>query len=620
QLALRHGVAVLASTTAESLIRHDGRIIGVCTNRGPLYADLVFLAEGDASHLVTREGYERFTDPRESAKFLQGIKQVIDLPPGAIEKLFNVDAEEGVAYEMLLRNGTHRGRPVRLNMGGFVYSNRQSLSIGLVLPAEHLQQDFQGDPNLLMEWFLNMPALRPWMQDGKRGVFGAKLIRSGGARDIPNLIDEGLAIGGAASAIGIDFPFPNFTGPATAMGLLISRAARKIRAEGQAFTRENLHRHYLKPLQESHYWKDVQFLRNWPGYVKRTSVFFGRNLDVILGSAYVWTRPRRWFITKWINWLRLLLQVAGPAQWRDMRNDIRHLLRALRLREVVSRPSLGKLLLDGTVNAMRDLAGSPRPNLPEAGVLRFHYSVAGGGQAVGEPPKMVRKWFRRMGPVLAAAARKVYTNDDAPLSAKLPSASQLLIRQINMLDLLLAIVVAVAAGMGGAFISGWRRFSGTFRQNGGARPLRGLYPRYALAVQQAVELAPDAVSQERAWDERLGTLVYQSVKDSHIHVHWPSSLPDKNAVAEAGLWHVCPAHVYEARRNPQGQLQVIVNFENCIKCETCWRTSGLVDWGRDGKHRFIYPVGSPVVERLLEAVQSAALARRALPRTLDHWE
>src|SRR2546421_3599426 len=79
QVAVKHGAALLTNTTAESLIRDHGRIIGVCTNRGPLYADLTFLAEGDASHLVTREGYERSPDPNFAPKFLQGIKQVIEL-------------------------------------------------------------------------------------------------------------------------------------------------------------------------------------------------------------------------------------------------------------------------------------------------------------------------------------------------------------------------------------------------------------------------------------------------------------------------------------------------------------------------------------------------------------
>ncbi len=620
QVALQQGVGLLNQTTVESLIREGGRVIGVSTSRGSLYADLVFLAEGDASHLVTREGYERYTDQREAPKFLQGIKQVIELPPGAIEEVFGVGAEEGVAYEIVLRNGSLRGRNLHLNMGGFVYTNQQSLSIGLVLPVDNLRQQFAGDPNLLMEWFQNLPALQPWLRQGKRGVFGAKIIRGGGAKDIPNLIDDGLAIGGAASAIGIDFPYPNFTGPATAMGLLLTQAARRIRAAGEGFTKEKLRRHYLEPLQQTHYWQDVEFLRSWPGYVKRTQVFFGRNLDLALGTAYIWTRPRRWFLTKWLNWLRLVLEVAGPGHWGGLRADLRHLIRALRMRQVISRPALGRFLLDGTINALRDLAHSPRPNLPAAGTIQLHYNVAGGAESAGAPPRPLRRWFCRLAPILASAARSVYRNDDVPLSAKLPRASRLLLQQINMLDVVVAAAVALAAGIGGCFLTLWDRFVHLFHRPRQGKPPRGLYRRYASAVRQATDLTPALIPAAQHADARLAQLAYDNIKASHIHVLWPKSLPKKNAVVDNGLWHVCPAHVYEARLSPLGQLQIVVNFENCIKCETCWRASDLVDWGRDGQQRFSYPVSSPAVPRLLQAVHAAGSARPALPQRLDHWE
>lgn len=618
QAALRHGVALLSSTTAESLIREGGRVIGVCTNRGPLYADLVFLAEGDASHLVTREGYERFTDQRESPKFLQGIKEVIDLPPGAIEEVFGVGAEEGVAYEMLLRNGSLRGRSVHLNMGGFLYTNRQSVSVGLVLPADNLHEHFAGDPNLLLEWFENLPALQPWLRNGKRSVFGAKIIRGGGAKDIPKLIDDGLAVGGAASAIGIDFPYPNFTGPATAMGLLLTRAACRIRAEGGQFTADALRRHYLEPLQRTHYWHDVEFLRRWPGYVKRTQVLFDSHLDLVLGTAYIWTRPKRWPLTKWTNWIRLVLDVAGPGRWREIRNDVRYLTRALRLREVMSRPSLGQLVLDGTMNALRDLAQTPRANVPPAGAIRVHYRVAG-EEGTSKWPRATRHWFKRLAPVLASAARRVYANDNTPLSAKLPWASRLLLRQVNMLDLLGLVVLLLAAGISGLLLAGWGRFLNLFRRHRPDKPRGRLYPRYVAAAQQATDLTRAEGSAGQDWDERLARLDYHTAKASHIHVLWPKLLPKKNAISQKGLWHVCPARVYEARVSPLGQLQVIVNFENCIKCETCWRTSDLVDWARDGRHHFVYPVYSPVMGKLLDAMHAPVPVRPALPHTLDRW-
>jgi len=622
QVAIQRGVALLSRTTVESLIREDGRIIGVCTNRGPLYAALVFLAEGDAGHLVAREGYERSTDQREAPKFLQGIKQVLELPPGAIEERFGVGAEQGVAYEMLLRNGTLRERKVRLNMGGFLYTNQQSLSIGLVLPADNLHEHFAGDPNLLMEWFENLPSLRPWLRDGKRGAFGAKLIRGGGAKDVPTLIDDGLAIGGAASAIGIDFPYPNFTGPATAMGLLLVQAACAIRTAGGGFTRANLRRHYLEPLQRTHYWQDVDFLRRWPGYVKRTSHFFGRNLDLTLGSAYVWTRSDRWLPSRWISWLRMLLRVAGPEHWQALQADARHLTRALRLRTVLPRPTLGRLLLDGTVNAFRDALHRPRRDLPLAGQVRLHYSVAGGSLPAGQPPALVRRWFRRFSPILASAARLVYANDKTPLAAKLPAALQLLVKQINLLDLIGMATLALAAGVGSAALVGWDRLRDALRRKKPperSKRFSGLYGRYTQAARQATDLTPATALAAAHWEERLAQLQYETVKTSHIRVLWPKAIQDKNAVVEAGLWHVCPAHVYEARTDAGGQVQVVVNFENCIKCETCWRTSDLVDWGRDGLQRFVYAVHSPAVGKLLGALDASGPVRATLPHAQGAW-
>jgi electron transfer flavoprotein-quinone oxidoreductase len=620
QEAIRLGVALLASTTVESLIREDGRIIGVCTNRGPLYSDLVFLAEGDASQLVTREGYERFADQREAPKFLQGIKQVIELPEDAIEEIFGVGPEEGIAYEILLRNCTLAGRSIRLNMGGFVYANRQSLSIGLVLPVDNLREQFAGDPNLLMEWFVNLPVLKPWLRDGNPGAFGAKIIRGGGAKDIPLLVDDGLAIGGAASAIGIDFPYPNFTGPATAMGLLLTQAVRTIRAAGGAFTRDNLRRYYLEPLQRTHYWQDVQFLRRWPGYVKRTQVFFGRNIDLALGTAYIWTRPKRWLVTKWINWLRLLLHFAGPGHWQQTRADVRHLFRALRVREVVSRPTLGRLLLDGTINALRDIAGSPRANLPSAGTMKLHFAVADENDPTGLPPARWRRWFNRFAPVLASTARRIYNNNDVPLADKLPQASQLLLRQINIVDFVAACCLALATLISGVLSLGWIRFTQARWQRRPGRLPRGLYLRYASSARRTTDFSLVAASADKHWDGRLASLTYRSAKTSHIRVLWPQLLQQRNAVVEKGLWHVCPARVYEARVTAPGQTQIIVNFENCIKCETCWRSSDLVDWGRDGQHRFTYPVSSPMLARLMSSVHAAGLSRPALPQLTDRWE
>src|SRR5712691_4292189 len=142
QFARQAGATILSDTTAEGLIRERGRVIGVSTQRGPIYADLVFLAEGDASHLVSKEGYERSAAGQEDPHFLQGVKQLIEMPAGSIEDIFGVEPEQGVAYEILLRNGCFRGRETTLNLGGFLYTNRDSISLGFVLPLKNLHEGF----------------------------------------------------------------------------------------------------------------------------------------------------------------------------------------------------------------------------------------------------------------------------------------------------------------------------------------------------------------------------------------------------------------------------------------------------------------------------------------------
>jgi electron transfer flavoprotein-quinone oxidoreductase len=610
RLAQAHGVALLTGTTVESLVRDGGRVIGVCTQRGPLYADLVFLAEGDAAHLVTREGLERSADPRDAPRFLLGVKQVIGLPAGAVEERFGLGPEEGGAYEVLLRNPTLGGRPVHLNIRGFVYTNRQSLSVGFTLAAQHLRHHFAGDPRRLLEWLEGLPALAPWWRDGRRGTWGAKLIRAGGAADVPRLADDGLAVGGAASALGVTFPAPNFTGPATATGLLLARAAARIRAEGGDFTRAALERHYLGPLRQTRYWKDVAYLRDWPAYARRTRVFFDRGLDLTLGTAHVWARPRRWPLGRAAAWLRLLRYQGEPGGWGDSWSDLRQLGRALRLRQVAGRPALWRLLLDGALNTFRDAARRPRANLPPAGELRLHYRTGDGGAA--RPPWLLRRWFGRFGPVLAAAAREVYRNDARPLAVKLPAVVRLFARQVNLLDLLAA----------GGFASLVVLAAGTLA--GGGRLLRAMGLRrrpaslpdraYAAAAGRALDLA--AVP---APPDGEASPVYRAAPASSIHLLGPRTLPDRMTPAEQGLDRVCPAGVFETRVSPLGPREVAVHFHRCVKCEACWRTSPAVDWGRDGRQRLLYAVTSPAAGRLLEVIGRERQGHPAAPHTLDPW-
>jgi len=597
QIALTYGVALMTETTVESLIRDGRRVIGIATTRGPLYANLVFLAEGDAGHLVSREGLDRSNDPRDMPAFLYRLQQVIDLPPGALEETFHVGPEQGVVHDLLLRN---HGR-ARLNVRGCVCTNRQSLTLSVVLPAESLGQHFNGEPRQLLDWFADMPALRPWWRDGRRGAWTAKLVRAGGPRDIPYLVEDGLAVGGAGAGLGVDFPVRNSTGPATATGLLLSRAAARIRAEGGDFSRAQLQRHYLEPMRQTRYWKDMEFLQRWPGYLKRTRVLFDGELDLLLDSAVVWARPRRWLPGKLLGWFRVLSRL-GWRQWSELHKDLLDLGHALRLREVTSRPALGRVLLDGALNAFRDLVRHPRPHLPPRGELRIHFCTADEEGTARSAPLLLRQWFGRFRPVLASAGHILYRNEDTPLSAKLTRIVELLVRQINLLDLLAL-----------AWIGALTILTCTARAAAGYLFRRLRRPRRDAFAADAD--APDNEDEERTQPSQpdpLGT-------GPCIHIVSKSSQPRQRAEAVRSLPHVCPTGVFEVRGQPPQTVEAAVHSERCIRCEACWRTNPLVDWAGGGLALLPSPVFSPVLTHLLEAEDRAGLVRPAAPRQVDPW-
>jgi len=627
ELSREQGVVLMNETTVQSLIRHAGRVIGVHTERGPAYADVVYLAEGDASHLVTQEGYERVGKdaaedgaPEAGPHFLQGIKEVISLSPEAVEERFCLPAGGGGAYELLLRNGSRNGKTVRLNMGSFIYTNRDSISIGLVLPVDNLAQNFDGDHNLLMEWFKGLPEVARWIEGGEVTSYGTKLIRSGGLREIPRLVDDGLAIGGAASGIGIDFPYPNFTGPATSMGLLFARAIHSIAAENggpgngaakggvgaSPFTAAALERAYLKPVRQTHYYRNVEHLADWPGYIERTQYFFDRQVDAINGAAYILSRPDMSSARRYWEVLRLKRRVIGTKRMGALVRDMREQTRALDLGKAVwssiGIATVGRWLVN-TVTALipggqtsidcDDATGVAEATGPDGARVRIVHRVLAGEEPVGRLPWLACWYWKRFGPALAGAFSDVYTNDDEPLDSKLPRALGRLIGRLSIWDVLFDIFNLVVGGTAWAAQAAIEWFQVKVMGKDPASFSEQFVSRMLLENRDRIRLDDNAVKTTTTYEHKLGTIRYIEGEHSHIKVMWPDGISARNEILKSPLWSVCPARVYEVQANKTGMPGIVVNFDNCLKCETCWRATDDVHWSRATQQRLVYEVYTP---------------------------
>jgi electron transfer flavoprotein-quinone oxidoreductase len=129
EAAVHAGAMLSTGTTAEGLLTEGGEVVGVRTPREELRANLVIDASGVTSTLVEEAGLRKRLNPRQ---LYHGIKRVHRLDAGTIEKRLRVRPGEGRAVFFL-------GEFMRgIGGGAFVYTNRDSLSVGLVVSMDSL--------------------------------------------------------------------------------------------------------------------------------------------------------------------------------------------------------------------------------------------------------------------------------------------------------------------------------------------------------------------------------------------------------------------------------------------------------------------------------------------------
>jgi len=589
-LAQAKGAVLITGTTVTSLIRNNGRVSGVETRRGPLFAEVVFIAEGDASHLVRSEQLERAAAPH----FLQGVKAVLSLSSEEIEKRFRLGAGEGAAYELLLRNASLAGRTTKLNVGGFLYTNRDSLSVGYVVPLDNVRSNYRGEHDKLFEWMRGLPYVKELTEGSTLSAYGAKIIRSGGWKERPILVEDGLVVGGASVGLGVDIPFPNFTGPASASGLFFARAIKGLLKEGKALDAKNLTRAYLTPLKDSVYGRNAQYLSAWPGYFGRSKALFGRTVDMACGTSHFLTTHGTVETGRFMR--------AHILSFHGLRESIMDTMRAISALRLW-KPCIKAALNPVTLGAwLVNLVKAPSP---EKGGFDIIMHIGGKKFDSNALPMPLRGLVGRISPALSRALSLVYANDDVPAERKFSEAVRIMLRSIRLSDFIVLPAYCALLFLAALGTALWDAFRFFILKT----PVEKLLAEPVMAYNETLRKVRDldAIRPAVSLDAKLATNTYLGEETSHIRTLWPATVKAHPDMSQAGLWWVCPARVYGYEAPLFGRGRVTVNFENCIKCESCWRAEpGRVLWGRHTDHNLIYRPESAVMPTLLHALTNSA--------------
>lgn len=183
------GAQCLTDVRVDSLIVEQGKVVGVKIGDDTLFAGMVILAEG--ANTLLAEQHQLIPKPTPQT-MSTGVKEILVLPREKIEERFGLEDNQGCAW-------LFAGQPTSGKVGGgFLYTNRDSLSLGVVCNLSALGNGQQSLPNML-ETFKQHPMLRPLLKGCELMEYSAHMIPEGGLNHLPPLSGDGwLVIGDAA--------------------------------------------------------------------------------------------------------------------------------------------------------------------------------------------------------------------------------------------------------------------------------------------------------------------------------------------------------------------------------------------------------------------------------------
>jgi electron transfer flavoprotein-quinone oxidoreductase len=257
-VAEREGAVLVCSTTVTGLARNSaGRVIGVHTDRpdGDLLAPVVIACDGVNSFLAKEAGLYPEVD---ASHYTLGVKETLALPRDVIDERFGVRGRHGVDIEIL-------GGTSGINGGGFVYTNLDTLSVGVVLKLPALAAQTRR-PEEVIARLKAHPAIAPLVEGAELKEYSAHVIPEAGWSMLPTLTGDGLLVAGDAAALclaaGIWLEGVNF---AMGSGRVAGRVAARALERGDLSARGLAG--YRRALEDTFVLADHRKLRRVPGLV-----------------------------------------------------------------------------------------------------------------------------------------------------------------------------------------------------------------------------------------------------------------------------------------------------------------------------------------------------------------
>lgn len=262
--AVKAGATLMVRSTVDDVIKKDGMVAGVRLLRGDteLYAPVVIAADGVLSLTAKKAGLRA---PKFNPSHMAvGVKALIDMPKEMIDNRFGLVKDQGASNEIVGCTEGVRG-------GSFLYTNYDSLSIGMVLHLSSLTESGKT-PYELLNSFMQQPQMAKTLRGGRLLEYSAHLVPEGGYEMMPEIVGDGILVAGDAAAFcivtGLNLEGINL---AVSSGVISGQAVIQAH-RNKDFTKAGL-ACYKTMLEESHVLKDLELYRRTPKLLHNDRIY-----------------------------------------------------------------------------------------------------------------------------------------------------------------------------------------------------------------------------------------------------------------------------------------------------------------------------------------------------------
>ncbi|MBC7075787.1 MAG: FAD-dependent oxidoreductase [Syntrophomonadaceae bacterium] len=194
--AEKKGAMLATKSRVDDVILENGVVKGVRAGGEELRANVVIACDGVLSLVSERAGLRKDIQPQYYAV---GIKEVIEMDRKAIENRFNLEGEEGVAR--LFMGDVTAG----MFGGGFLYTNLDSISLGLVVSIKDLlENQREVIVSDLLERFKQRSEVSLLIKGGETVEYSAHVIPEGGFNALNSLYGDGILVAGDAAGFALN--------------------------------------------------------------------------------------------------------------------------------------------------------------------------------------------------------------------------------------------------------------------------------------------------------------------------------------------------------------------------------------------------------------------------------